>query len=94
MAGKRRRFSQDFKREAVRLAYSEGRSVSQVAEELDLRTDMLRRWRAELDGEPSRSAPSADEREIRRLRRELARVEEDREILKKALAIFSEPRPR
>jgi transposase len=94
MGEKRRRFSQEFKREAVRLAYAQGRSVSQAAEELDLRPDMLRRWRAEQEGQPCAAAPSADELEVRRLRRDLARVEEEREILKKALAIFSEQRPR
>ena len=91
--GKRRRFSEDFKREAVRLAFEEGRPVSRVAEELDVRPDMLRRWRDRLRGKAA-MAPSPDELELRRLRRELARVEEERDILKKALAIFSEPRPR
>jgi len=48
MGATRRRFSLEFKREAVRLAFKSGASVSQVAGELDLRTDMLRRWRREL----------------------------------------------
>jgi transposase len=91
--GKRRRFSEDFKREAVRLAFEGGRPVSRVAEELDVRPDMLRRWRDRFSGKTG-TAPSAEELELRRLRRELARVEEERDILKKALAIFSELRPR
>jgi transposase len=69
MGTKRRRFSEEFKREAVRLAFGSGRSVSAVARELDLRVDMLRRWRRRYRRrvEP----PSEAELEVRRLRREL-----------------------
>ena len=81
MGEKRRRFSEEFKREAVRLAFEGGEPVSQVARELDVRTDMLRRWRRELAGEASR--PSEAEQEVRRLRRELSRTQEERDIPKK-----------
>jgi len=84
----RRRFSEEFKREAVRLAFEGSQPVSQVARELDVRPDMLRRWRRRLSGEEAK--PSAEEQEVGRLRRELARTREERDILKKALAIFSE----
>lgn len=90
MGTKRRRFSEEFKREAVRLAFGSGRSVSAVARELDVRVDMLRRWRRRYSEEGR--APSEAELEVRRLRRELGRVEEERDILKKALAIFSDRR--
>jgi len=88
----RRRFSEEFKREAVRLAFEGSQPVSQVARELDVRPDMLRRWRRRLSGEGAK--PSAEEQEVGRLRRELARTREERDILKKALAIFSERPPR
>jgi transposase len=88
MGEKRRRFTEEFKREAVRLAFDGQQPVSQVARELDVRTDMLRRWRRGLAGEGAQ--PSEAEQEVRRLRRELTRTQEERDILKKALAIFSE----
>lgn len=90
MGKKRRRFSEDFKREAVRLAYESGRRVSDVATELDVRPDLIRRWRHALSGgEPGQPA-SVESQEIRRLQRKLSRVREERDILKKALAIFSD----
>lgn len=88
MREKRRRFSEEFKRESVRQAYEGSQPVSQVARELGLRPDMLRRWRQRFSGEGPE--PSASELEVRRLRGELARTREERDILKKALAIFSE----
>jgi transposase len=90
MSEKRRLFSEEFKREAVRLAFEGGRSVSEVSRELDVRPDMLRRWRRKLSGEGA--GPSEAEREMTRLRRELRDVREERDILKKALAIFSDRR--
>lgn len=73
----------------MRLAFAEGRPVAQVARELDLRPDLLGRWRNRFRQEAT-VAPSEVELEVRRLRRDLARVEEERDILKKALAIFSD----
>jgi len=58
----RRRFSEEFKREAVRLAFEGSQPVSQVARELDVRPDMLRRWRRRLSGEEAK--PSAEEQEV------------------------------
>jgi transposase len=92
MSEKRRQFSQEFKREAVRRAFSGDRPVAEVARELDVRPDMLRRWRRKLSGAPVGPQSEAD-REVTRLRRELRDVREERDILKKALAIFSDRRP-
>ena len=91
MGETRRRFSEELKREAVRLAFESDRRVTEVARELDVRPDMLRRWRKRLAGEGSKPGPS--ELEVTRLRRELREVREERDILKKALAIFSDRRP-
>jgi transposase len=85
----RRRFSEEFKREAVRLAYESGRRLSEVARELDVRPDMIRRWRNKLSEEGSQPG---EEPKVARLRRELRDVREERDILKKALAIFSDRR--
>jgi transposase len=93
MGSQRRRFSDEFKKEAVRLAYESGRQVVDVARELELRPDMLRRWRKKFFGGVSSESTSDEAFEIRRLQRELARTREERDILKKALAIFSD-RPR
>ena len=91
MGEQRREFSKEFKREAVRLAYESGRRLSDVARELELRPDMIRRWRRELGGGAGGTG-SAAEQEVRRLQRELSLVREERDILKKALAIFSDRR--
>ena len=89
---KRRRFSEEFKREAVRLAFETNRRISDVARELDMRPDQLRRWRKKFS-EVDLSEPTEVEEELRRTRRELSRVREERDILKKALAIFSDRQP-
>ncbi len=100
----RREFTPEFKREAVALLESSGRPQMQVAAELGTQPSMLRNWRAVLSGEApgSRSAASAvappspvatpadQAAEIARLRRELDRARMERDILKKAIGIFSE----
>lgn len=92
MAEKRRRFSDEFKREAVRLAYESGRRLVDVARELEVRPDLIRRWRRQFSGGEVGRSPTTEEQEIRRLQRQLSRVREERDILKKALAIFSDRR--
>ncbi len=91
MALQRRRFSEEFKREAVRLAYgSTDRTVVEVARELDVRAELIRRWRVKFEREESLGSEPDPSQEVKRLRWELRRVKQEREILKKALAIFSE----
>ena len=93
--GKRRRFDREFKRQAVRLASEEGQSMGQVARDLEIRPEMLRRWKKLFEADGERAFPGegrARDEELVRLRGELRRVTEEREILKKAVAIFSEPR--
>ena len=92
---RRRKYSQEFKVEAVRLAREEGRTSKDVAEDLGIRADMLRRWVRELEIEGEEAFRGSgvlrtDEDELRRVKRELARVKEERDILKKAVAIFSD----
>ena len=98
----RRAFTDEFKREAVALLAASGRPLTQLAAELGIQPSMLRAWR----GRPSTAAgavsvparagdaihaPSAEQAEIRRLRKELDRAHMERDILKKAIAIFSGP---
>jgi transposase len=97
-AGVRQQYTREFKLEAVRLATASDRTVSDVAQELQLRPDMLRAWIRRTRARPDQPAadlfpgqgklPSADE-ELRRLRREVAQLKEEREILKKAAAFFA-----
>lgn len=94
MGRERRSFTREFKREAVRLAESGDRPVSQVANDLGIDQSVLRRWIMQHQEDPQQSFPGKGrlkerDEEIRRLERELARVKEERDILKKAVAIFS-----
>jgi transposase len=91
---KRRTFTREFKLEAVRLSMEDGKSGAEVARELGIHRNLLSKWRKEfLEDEeesfPGRGNLKASEAELERLRREVARLREDREILKKALVFFS-----
>lgn len=93
----RRTFTREYKTEAVGFLSSGDRSLASVARDLDLDPKLLRRWRDELNQEgskafPGHGNPRPEEAELLLLRRENARLREEREILKKALAIFSGPR--
>jgi transposase len=94
MTQTRREFTLDFKREAVALLESSGRSQMQIAAELGIQLSMLRNWRAMLKGTPASppaTASSADlAAENARLKRELARVKMERDVLKRAIGIFAE----
>jgi transposase len=81
----------EFGREAVALLKSSGKSVPQLAIELGVSPQSLRNWSRQLDVDEGRSSGlTSDEREeLRRLRRELRTVTEEREILKKAAAFFA-----
>jgi len=93
----RRRFSREFKEEAVRLVTEGRRPISEVARNLGVHENSLYRWVRQHAEDPAGCFPGkghlkpADE-ELARLRRELADMKEEREILKKALAIFSKHR--
>jgi transposase len=92
----RRHFDQQFKVDAVRLVAESGNSVAEVARNLGIGRNQLDRWMKQLQGKKSPQAAfpgngniGADKKELEELRRELARVKEEREILKKAMAVFS-----
>jgi transposase len=82
----------EFRREAVQLLRSSGRSVPQLAAELGCSPQSLRNWSRRLDVDDGRrEGLSSDERdELRRLRRELKIVTEERKILKKAAVFFAQ----
>lgn len=86
----RRRYDEEFKREAVRLSYESGCTVAQVARDLGMNEQNLWRWRRKFSSAETAGHPSVDDGdEVKRLRRQLARVTEERDILKKALSVFS-----
>jgi transposase len=90
----RRQFTDEFKREAVALLVSSGRPLLQIASELGISPSMLRNWRNRSEGRAWAPAPHSapdSASEISRLRRENDRLRVERDILKKAVAIFSEP---
>jgi len=94
----RRSFSAEFKHEAVKLVLERGVAVSQAARDLGLHENVLRKWvrDAKASGAqafPGRGKQRPDDAEVSRLRRELAKAQAERDILKKAIAFFAkEPR--
>lgn len=91
---KRKTYTREFKLEAVRRSMEEGKSGAAVARELGIHRNVLYRWREEFladeaESFPGRGKRKASDEQVLRLEREIARLREDREILKKALAFFS-----
>ena len=98
MPDTRRQYTCEFKQEAVRLSQESGKSLAQVARELGVRADLLRKWQrqvaqaGDLPGTevfpgPGKLAPQ--EEELRRLRREVERLWQERAFLKRAAAYFA-----
>jgi len=92
----RRKYTKEFKQEAVQLSYESNRSVAEAAKNLGIRPELLYRWRSEQrqegeDAFPGKGKTKPSEEEMRRLRRELEQVRMERDILKKALSVFARP---
>ena len=93
MARQRRKFTEQYKRDAVRLAKESDKSVNQVARDLDLTVTALRRWivQYEVDSRADPAGPltTGERDELRDLRKRVRDLEMEREILKKATAFFA-----
>ena len=90
----RRVFSREFKLEAVKLIKERGVAVAQAARDLDVAESVLRRWTREGGMDPQQAFPGhgqvkPEQLEITQLRRGVARLKAERDILKKAAAYFA-----
>jgi transposase len=98
MAKARRQYTREFKIEAVQLLETSGKSASELERELGIGKGNLWRWKREFaaDGEdafPGHGRLTPEQDELRRLKRENEILRQERDILKKAIAIFSERKP-
>jgi transposase len=92
--GIRRTFSREFKLEAVRLVNERGVTVTQAARDLGLHENVLRKWVRELVADPQQAFPGQgqmkpEQAEIERLKKEVAKLKMERDILKKTAAYFA-----
>ena len=90
----RRKYDREFKVEAVKLVTERGTSIAEAARNLGIHENLLRTWKKKhledtADSFPGKGHLKPQDEQLRRLRKKLADVEEERDILKKALAIFS-----
>ncbi len=94
MAKQQKTYTREFKVEAVRLVRSSGKPMSQVARELGISDSALYQWCKHLEKQGEQAFPgsghqTAQEEELRRLKRELDVTRQERDILKKVVSIFS-----
>lgn len=93
----RRKYDRQFKIDTIRHLENSGKKVSEVARDLGIRYDLISRWKRELAEDNIKAFPgngNPRDEEISRLKKELADVKMERDILKKAVAIFSKPENR
>jgi transposase len=93
----RRIYTSEFKLEAIQLSETSGKSDAQIERDLGISTGCLYRWKKKFaqDGEhafPGRGRLTPDQEQLRQLEREVKLLRQERDILKKAVAIFSQPR--
>jgi len=89
----RREYTKEFKRDAVLLSIENGKSIRETADNLGIHSTLLSRWRKEYEGDSDafrgKGNRSKEAQELFELKKEVASLKMEREILKKALAIFS-----
>ena len=94
MSKSRRKYTREFKLEAVKMVVEQSRTVSDVANRLGINRSLLQRWKTQLGADgvlafPGNGKVNPHEEELRELRRELHRTRQERDILKKATAYFA-----
>lgn len=96
MAVERRKFTEEFKREAIQLMETSGKSIAEIARDLGINDNNLYRWRG-LYGNQSQANTNGSvgemEAELKRLQREVEVLRQERDILKKAMSIVSRSQP-
>ena len=99
MARKQRKYTEEFRCEAVRLMETSGKPIAQIARDLGVNDSVLYRWR-DVYGQTAQPESSANghnvaelETEIKRLQRENNVLRQERDVLKKAICIFSQEKP-
>lgn len=90
----RKKYTREFKIEAVRFLAGSNMSIAQAGKDLGVNPNVLARWKKELQSDNSQAFPGTghlkpEEEELRRLRRENALLRQERDILKKAAAFFA-----
>ena len=90
----RRKFTREFKLEAVRLIKGRGVSYAQASQDLNVHPNVLHRWMKDFAADPQHAFPGKgqmkpEQLEIERLRREVQKLKAERDILKKAAAYFA-----
>lgn len=98
MARVMKQYSREFKVEALRLLETSGKSANQLELDLGIGKGNLSRWRKQFaeegeDAFPGHGRQTPEQEELRKLRRENEILRQERDILKKAIAIFSERKP-
>ena len=99
MVKKKRRYTKEFKLEAVQLALESEKSLAEVARDLGMAPALLHSWKQALEQRapetafPGHGKAAGPEDEVRRLRRKLAQVEQERDFLKKAAVFFARESP-
>jgi len=94
MADKRKKYTKEFKLEAVRMLEAGEKSGHEIEKDLGIGSGQVYRWRKELEAAGERAFPgngTPRDEELVRLRKEVASLREERDILRKAVAIFSKP---
>jgi transposase len=91
----RQEYTPDFKREAVYLVETSGKSVPQIAKDLGISNSILYKWQKQLGSQgeqafPGKGHQTPAEEELRKLRLEVEHLKQKSEILKKAVAIFAQ----
>ena len=99
MATERKSYTEEFKREAVRLMETSGKPIAELARDLGINDNNLYRWRGRYGRQQQRSADDNPasvaelEAEVKRLQREVEVLRQERDILKKAMSIVSRSQP-
>lgn len=96
MAVERRKYTEEFKREAIRLMEISGKPIAAIARDLGIKDNNLYRWRGLYGSQhppSSNGSVAAMEAELKRLQREVEVLRQERDILKKAMSIVSRSQP-